>query len=275
MPATLYLVSTPIGNLSDISARALSTLREADFIACEDTRITRKLLSHYDIKKPVMSYHSYNDKQSGAAILERLLTGESCALVSDAGTPGISDPGEHLVKLCADAGVDVIAIPGPCAAITSLSISGQDTKRFVFEGFLPTTIKKRKSILSSLKDEKRTMVFYEAPHRLIRTLTEMLTFFGDRQVSISRELTKIYEETLRMSLSEAIDHFCKNAPRGEFTIVARGCGDTVQTEDALSDAIVIAKKYIESGETAKDAIKFAVTETGCSKNALYEAIIAK
>jgi len=272
---TLYLIATPIGNLSDISARALKTLQEADFIAAEDTRVTRKLLEHYSIKKPLVSYYQHNTRVSGDKILARILEGESCALVTDAGTPGISDPGEALVKLCADEGIPMAVIPGPCAAVAALSISGLSVERFTFEGFLTTDKKKRSLHLEELKQEKRTMVFYEAPHKLKRTLADMLKAFGDRYISISREMTKIFEETLRMTLSEAVEHFEATPPRGEFVLVVEGVsGVSTDADSNLENAISLAADLIANGMSARDAVKKAADETGCSRNALYKAVIA-
>jgi len=272
---TLYLVATPIGNLSDISARALQSLQDADFIAAEDTRVTRKLLEHYSIKKPLVSYYQHNTRVSGEKILARILAGESCALVTDAGTPGISDPGEALVKLCADEGIPMIVIPGPCAAVAALSISGLSVERFTFEGFLTTDKKKRSLHLEELKQEKRTMVFYEAPHKLKRTLSDLYKSFGNRYISISREMTKIFEETLRMTLSEAITHFDATPPRGEFVLVIEGEADVpADAENDFENAIALATGFINAGMSVRDAVKKAADETGCSRNALYKAVIA-
>ena len=271
-PGTLYLVATPIGNLGDITDRAERTLREADFIAAEDTRVTRKLLGHLGIKKPLVSYYEHNRRDSGKKILDRILAGESCALVTDAGTPGISDPGGDLVLLCAGAGINMSSIPGPCAAVAALAISGMAASRFTFEGFLSTSTKSRFEHLSELKTEKRTMIFYEAPHKLMRTLSDMLDAFGDRRVCISRELTKIYEETLRVSLSEAIEHFTSRPPRGEFVLIVEGRQPTPSAGVCLDEAIAAAERYVESGMTAKDATKKAAQETGVPKNALYNAV---
>ena len=269
----LYLVATPIGNLGDISVRAERTLRDADFIAAEDTRVTRKLLEHLGIKKPLVSYYEHNQRESGERILGRILSGETCALVTDAGTPGISDPGEGLVRLCAGAGVAMYAIPGPNAAIAALALSGLNAGRFVFEGFLSTARKSRFEHLRELRAERRTMVFYEAPHKLMRTLADMLEEFGDRRISISRELTKIYEETLRFTFSEAIAHFSENPPRGEFVLVVDGLSDPPAPETGLDDAVAAALAYAGSGLTVKDAVKKAAGETGVPKNILYNAVI--
>jgi len=272
-PGALYLVATPIGNLGDITARAERTLRDADFIAAEDTRVTRKLLEHLKIKKPLVSYYEHNRRESGEKILDRILSGENCALVTDAGTPGISDPGEELVRLCAQAGIVMYAIPGPCAAVAALALSGIGTGRFTFEGFLSTARKSRFEHLDELKTEKRTMVFYEAPHKLMRTLRDMLTAFGDRRITISRELTKIYEETLRFTLSEAIAHFEDRQPKGEFVLIVEGLRDSPTREIGPGEAIAAALGYIESGMTVKDAVKKASEETGVPKNALYNAVV--
>ena len=270
---TLYLVATPIGNLGDISSRAATILTQADFIAAEDTRVTRKLLTHLDIKKPLISYYEHNRRESGGKILARIQAGETCALVTDAGTPGISDPGEDLARLCIDAGIDVIAAPGPCAAVAALTLSGLPAGRFTFEGFLSTAAKSRFERLNELKSEKRTMIFFEAPHRLERTLNDMLTTFGDRRVSISRELTKIHEETLRCSLSEAIAHFGSVPPRGEFVLVIEGAIDVRDHEAEMKRAVASANAYISAGLSVKDAVKKAAAETGAPKNTLYKAVI--
>jgi len=273
VPGSLYLVATPIGNLSDISARAIKTLQDVDFIAAEDTRITRKLLEHYKIKKPIVSYYQHNSRSSGEKIVNRILDGESCALVTDAGTPGISDPGEALVRICTEENISMISIPGPCAAVAALAVSGLSTERFTFEGFLPVDKKKRTAHLCELETEKRTMVFYEAPHKLLRTLKDFYKTFGNRQVSISREMTKIYEETLRLNLSEAITHFENTSPRGELVIIIEGDFTSSDPDNALEDAVKIATVLIEKGLSARDAVKKAADETGCSRNALYKAVI--
>jgi len=268
--ATLYLVATPIGNLSDISGRAVSTLKDVDFIAAEDTRITRNLLEHYRIKKPLVSYYKHNSRCSGEKIVLRILGGESCALVSDAGTPGISDPGEDLVRLCVLNNIPIAVIPGACAVVAALSLSGLSAKRFTFEGFLPVEKKKRSLQLAELQAEQRTMVFYEAPHKLLRTLTDMLKAFGDRRVSISREMTKIYEETQRMTLSESIAYFEGVSPRGEFVIVVEGNCIQATPDDKLSEGVVSATDLIAKGFSVRDAVKRAAVEVGCSRNLLYK-----
>ena len=273
----LYIVATPIGNLGDISARALKTLGEVDFIAAEDTRVTRKLLSHFNIKKTLVSYYQHNMQDSGEKIVKRLIDGESCALVSDAGTPGISDPGEKLVAMCLEAGISIISIPGPCAAISALTLSGLPAGRFSFEGFLSTARKSRFERLAELKNETRTMVFYEAPHKLMRTLSDFLTVFGDRNISISREMTKIYEETLRLTLSGAIAHFTINPPIGEFVLILEGAQEEDSSRDAeteLAAAKETALALIENGTSVKDAVKITANDCGIPKNALYDAVVS-
>ena len=213
MAGTLYLVATPIGNLGDFSPRAVETLRQADFIAAEDTRVSVKLLNHFDIKKPLVSYHEHNRAAAGQAIVERLLAGEVCALVTDAGTPAISDPGEDLVRLCAENGITVQSIPGCCACITALAVSGLPTGRFTFEGFLSANRKERREQLGELLGEVRTMVFHEAPHKLRPTLSDMLEILGDRPIALCRELTKLHEETMRTTLQGAVDYYRDNEPR--------------------------------------------------------------
>ena len=273
MTGVLYLVATPIGNLGDMSIRAAQTLEDADFIAAEDTRVTRKLLEHLNIKKHLLSYHEHNSRESGEKIISRLLTGENCALVTDAGTPIISDPGERLVSSCIDAGVQIVSIPGPCAAITALALSGLPAGRFTFEGFLSTARKSRFERLSELKSEKRTMIFYEAPHKLKQTLKDFFEIFGNRRISISRELTKIYEETIRMTLSDAVAYYEQNQPRGEFVLIIEGAFDEHDPESGLQQAVAIVNSRIGEGSTLKDAVKEAADETGISKNAIYNAAI--
>jgi len=272
-PGTLYLVATPIGNLSDISARAVTTLQEVNFIAAEDTRITRHLLEHLGIKKPMVSYYKHNSRSSGEKILTRIIQGESCALVTDAGTPGISDPGEDLVRSCVEENIHMVIVPGPCAVVSALALSGLPSRRFTFEGFLSAEKKKRSAHLKELKTETRTMVFYEAPHKLIRTLTEMLKVLGDRQISISREMTKIYEETLRLTISEALAHFESKSPKGEFVLVIEGAVSDLEPGTKLEDGIKCATLLVEGGLSVKDAVKRAAVEVGCSRNALYQAMI--
>lgn len=274
MSGTLYLVPTPIGNLSDISDRCRETLANADFIAAEDTRVSLRLLNHLDIKKPLVSYYEHNKQTSGPRIVERLLGGESCAIVTDAGSPAISDPGEDLVRLCAEAGVTVTAIPGPCAAVTALSISGLPTGRFTFEGFLSTNKKSRFAHLDSLRTEQRTMIFYEAPHKLTATLTDLAQVFGEtRRISLCRELTKLHEEVLRMTLGEAVQYYRTTEPRGEYVLVVEGAQETPQAAATQGDAVARAQALIAQGYSKKDAVRQAAAETGFPRNALYDAIL--
>lgn len=274
MPGMLYLVPTPIGNLKDISIRCRETLEEADFIAAEDTRVTLKLLNHLDIKKPLVSYYEHNKAQKGDWIVERILAGETCALVSDAGSPAISDPGEDLVKQCAEAGITVCAIPGPCAVITALSISGQSTGRFCFEGFLSTAKKSRKEHLESLANEQRTMVFYEAPHKLLATLESMAELFGpDRCISLCRELTKLHEEVVRTTLSGAIALYNQQPPKGEFVLVVAGAAPAEKAVATAQDAAARVNELIGQGMSRKDAIKQTAKELDLPKNVVYDAAL--
>ena len=272
MAGMLYLVPTPIGNLGDISPRAKATLENADFIAAEDTRVTLKLLNHLELRKPLVSYYEHNKSFKGEKILDRILAGETCALVSDAGSPAISDPGEDLVKQCAQAGVTVCAIPGPCAVITALSISGQSTGRFCFEGFLSTAKKSRREHLDSLKSESRTMVFYEAPHKLVNTLEDMAEVFGpDRPISLCRELTKLHEEVLRTTLQGALDRYRADAPKGEFVLVVAGAPEQVKQAASPADAAALVRSLMAQGFSRKDAVKQAATKLELPKNVVYDA----
>ena len=271
MAGMLYLVPTPIGNLGDISTRCRETLESADFIAAEDTRVTLKLLNHLGIKKSLVSYYEHNKTFKGDKIVERILAGETCALVSDAGSPAISDPGEDLVKQCAAAGIVVCAIPGPCAAITALSISGQATGRFCFEGFLSTSKKSRREHLESLKKEQRTMIFYEAPHKLVTTLEDMAEVFGgDRPISLCRELTKLHEEVVRTTLSGAIAKYTENGPKGEFVLIVAGGEPEVEEAPSETDAAAYLAALIQSGLSRKDAIKQTAKDLGLPKNVVYD-----
>lgn len=275
MPGTLYLVATPIGNLGDFSPRAREVMSEVDFIAAEDTRVTKKLMTALDLpQKPLVSYYEHNRRQRGEEILARLLGGENCALVTDAGTPAVSDPGEDLVALCAPEGVPVIPIPGCCAAVCALAASGLPTGRWCFEGFLSVNKKARREHLDALKNEKRSMIFYEAPHKLRATLDDLCAAFGgDRRISLSRELTKLHEETLRMTLAEAVAYFTETAPRGEFVMIVEGAPDVVDEDaedDRMARALNAVQKRIENGETLKDAVKMVSADLGVKKNALYQ-----
>ena len=274
MAGMLYLVPTPIGNLGDISQRCRQTLEQADFIAAEDTRVTLKLLNHLGIKKSLVSYFEHNKTQKGDAIVERILSGQTCALVSDAGSPAISDPGEELVKQCAAAGITVCAIPGPCAVITALSISGQATGRFTFEGFLSTAKKSRAEHLNALINETRTMVFYEAPHKLKQTLQDMQKAFGpDRPISLCRELTKLHEEVIRTTLSGAIALYETQDPKGEFVLVLAGAPETVKEAATPEAAAARVQELVAAGMSRKDAIKQTAKELDLPKNVVYDAAI--
>ena len=275
MAGMLYLVPTPIGNLGDISIRCRETLESVDFIAAEDTRVSLKLLNHLGIKKSLVSYYEHNKASKGNVILERILAGETCALVSDAGSPAISDPGEDLVKQCAESGITVCAIPGPCAVITALSISGQSTGRFCFEGFLSTAKKSRREHLEALVKEQRTMIFYEAPHKLLSTLEDMAAVFGsDRPISLCRELTKLHEEVVRTTLGEAVEKYTQNPPKGEFVLVVAGAAEEVAETASPADAATRVAELVASGMTRKDAIKQTAKELDLPKNIVYDAALA-
>ena len=274
MSGTLYLVATPIGNLGDFSPRAMETLENADFIAAEDTRVSIKLLNHFNIKKPLVSYHEHNHVSAGQAILSRLLAGESCALVTDAGTPAVSDPGEDLVRLCAENNVPVFSIPGCCAAVNALAVSGLPTGRFTFEGFLTVNKKSRREHLESLRGEMRTMIFHEAPHKLTATLEDLRDTFGpDRRIALCRELTKLHEETRRTTLGEAVDYYTTNPPKGEFVLVVAGAekesGAAVTLEEGVEQVLALR----EQGMRLKDAAREVAEHTGLSKNELYTAAL--
>lgn len=275
LPSTLYLVATPIGNLDDITLRALKVLRECDFIAAEDTRVTAKLLSAYEIKKPLVTYEEHVKRSAGELILSRLQNGESCALVTDAGTPGISDPGEDLTRLCAENGITVVPIPGACAAVNALAVSGLATRRFVFEGFLDGKTKEKKERLSSLAAEERTLIFYEAPHRLTETLTLMAEAFGrDRRLTLCRELTKRNEEILRTTLGEAVNHYEKNAPRGEFVLVLEGAAhnaDAFWQTLSVEEHVAYYQNTMHLEKMA--AIKAVAKDRGVPKNEIYRILL--
>ena len=274
MAGMLYLVPTPIGNLGDISVRCRQTLEQADFIAAEDTRVSLKLLNYLGIHKPLISYFEHNKASKGGVILDRILAGETCALVSDAGSPAISDPGADLVRQCADAGVTVCAIPGPCAVITALSISGQDTGRFCFEGFLSTAKKSRREHLESLARERRTMVFYEAPHKLLNTLQDMAAVFGpDRPVSLCRELTKLHEEVVRTTLGQAVTRYTETPPKGEFVLVLAGAPEPAVQAAAPEDAAARVRTLMEGGMSRKDAVRQTAQELNLPKNVVYAAAL--
>lgn len=270
MSGTLYLVPTPIGNLSDLSPRAVDTLSQADFIAAEDTRVTLKLLNHFHIKKPMVAYYRHNTAAGGQAILNRILSGETCALVSDAGTPAVSDPGEELVRLCVAHGINVVALPGPCALTTALSVSGLPTGRFTFEGFLAMNKKNRREHLSALKNEPRTMIFYEAPHKLLTTLQDLSATFGpDRPVALCRELTKLHEEVIRTTLAQAVERYQTESPKGEFVLVVGGAEPIKEEAVSPEDALVQVNKLRQAGLSLKDATRQVADELGLKRNLLY------
>lgn len=272
MSGTLYLVPTPIGNLGDISHRVIQTLEAVDFIAAEDTRVTLRLLNHLGLKKPLISYYRHNTDTAGQQILDRLLAGESCALCTDAGTPAVSDPGEDLVALCAENGVRVEALPGPCALVVALSVSGLPTTRFVFEGFLPMNKKNRRARLGALAAEERTILLYEAPHKLVSTLSDLAAALGpDRRVSLCRELTKLHEEIFRTTLGQALERYKAEPPRGEFVLVVEGAQAPEKEEATLADGLDRVEQLMAEGSSRKDAVKQAAKELGLSRNELYTA----
>ena len=273
MAGTLYLVATPIGNLGDFSPRGVETLERADFIAAEDTRVSMKLLNHFGIKKPLVSYHEHNRASAGQTILTRLLAGETCALVTDAGTPAISDPGEDLVRLCGENNIAVEAIPGCCAAICALAVSGLPTGRFTFEGFLPANKKERRTALLRLQGEERTMVFHEAPHKLRATLSDMAEILGDRPVALCRELTKLHEETLRTTLSAAVALYAEREPRGEYVLVVAGARPMEEPAVTLEEGVSRVQRLREDGIKMKEAVRSVAVQTALNKNELYDAVL--
>ena len=272
MSGKLYVVGTPIGNLGDMSPRAVETLSKVDFIAAEDTRVTVKLLNHFGIKKEMLAYYEHNKNTKGNLIIKRLLEGESCAVVSDAGMPAISDPGEDLVREARALNIPVESVPGPSALITAISISGFPCGRFCFEGFLTMNKIGRREHLDSLKREKRSMIFYEAPHKLPATLCDMLKYFGDRKITLVRELTKIHETVHSTTLSEAIEFYNENAPKGEFVLIVEGFSEE-STAYTKEDAVKIAQKLVEEGQSTSSAAKEAAEITGIKKGEIYKALI--
>ena len=273
---TLYLVATPIGNLADLSERAVKVLSEVDFIAAEDTRNSMKLLSHLGISKPMISYFEHNKRERGEQIAERLENGESCALITDAGTPAISDPGEDMVALCAERGIRVSSIPGPVASITALTLSGLPTGRFTFEGFLSVNKAERRQHLAELKTEKRTMLLHEAPHKLKTTLKDLAAAFGeDRRIAICRELTKLNEEVLRMTLGESLAYYDAHEPRGEYVLVVEGTKEAAPAAEETLDVPTQVKRYMESGMSKMDAIKQTAKDRGVHKNEIYQIMLGE
>lgn len=272
MAGILYVVGTPIGNLGDMSPRAVETLSKVDFIAAEDTRVTVKLLNHFEIKKPMISYFEHNRRAKGEIIIDRILQGESCALVTDAGMPAVSDPGEDLVRLCHENGIIVSAVPGPTAFATAVALSGMSVGRFTFEGFLSMNKVSRREHLESIKDEKRTMVFYEAPHKLSNTLKDLYETLGDRELAVVREITKVHEQVIRTTLSDAASRYSEEGLKGEIVLVISGKADSTEDEYSLSDAVALAKRYINDGLGVSAAAKQAAKETGIKKGDIYKEL---
>lgn len=267
----LYVVGTPIGNLGDFSPRAVETLQRVDFIAAEDTRVTRKLLSHFEIHKPLTSYFEHNKAEKGPEIVNRLRNGETCALVTDAGMPAISDPGQDLVDSCLTEGIPVVSVPGPTAFATALALSGMDSRRFTFEGFLNVDKKKRKEQLSFLATQPCTIILYEAPHKLSATLRDLYGTLGDRKITIVRELTKIHEEIIRTTLAEAVEAYPENNLKGELVLILEGRKEATNTL-SLEDAANRAREFMANGMSASNAAKMAAKESGLKKGDIYRLI---
>lgn len=272
MAGILYVVGTPIGNLGDFSPRAVEVLSSCDFIAAEDTRVTIKLLNHFGIKKPMVSYYEHNRTERGGVIIERLLNGESCALVSDAGMPIISDPGEDLTLRCHENNIKVCAVPGPCAFVTALAISGMPSGRFTFEGFLTVTKQNRREHLMELVDEKRTMIFYEAPHKLPKTLEDMASYFGNRKIALVKELTKIYENVERTTLFDAAKKYKEVSPKGEYVLIVEGKPREEEEEISLESAKAMALELVEKGLSKNEASKEIAKQTGLKKSDIYKTL---
>lgn len=275
MSGKLYIVGTPIGNLSDFSPRAVETLASVDFIAAEDTRVTLKLLNHFEIKKPMVSYFEHNRRERGEIILERIKSGENCAIVTDAGMPAISDPGEDLVNLCLSNGITVESVPGPTAFATAMAMSGLPSGRFTFEGFLSVNKPSRREHLEEIVSERRTMVFYEAPHKLTATLKDLYKYLGDRRIALIKELTKIHETVERTTLSEACEKYSAQTPKGEFVIVIEGSTEPKQKEVSLDEAVALAKGLVENGMAINDAAKEIAKKTKLKKGDIYKALLGE
>ncbi len=273
MSNSLYVVGTPIGNMGDLSPRAVQTLEQVDFIAAEDTRVTLKLLNHFGIKKPMVSYFEHNKRERGRVIIDRILSGESCAIVTDAGMPCISDPGEDLIRQCEDAGIQTIVIPGPSAVISALAVSGLETGRFTFEGFLSVNKKSRSEHLESLLSERRTMIFYEAPHKLPNTLRDLYKTFGNRRLTIARELTKVHEQIIRTTTETAAAQYADGSVKGEIVLVLEGRKDEERSAVSLEEAVAFANRLIEGGMRPTDAAKEAAAMAGLKKNDIYKELI--
>lgn len=272
MSGTLYVVGTPIGNLADWSPRAIETMKTVDFIAAEDTRVTLKLLNHFGIETPMVSYHEHNKAAMGQKIAERLAAGESGALVTDAGMPAISDPGEDLVRLCHEENIPVESVPGPSALITALAISGFSSARFSFEGFLPVDKAERAARLAALKQDPHTLIFYEAPHKLAATLAAMETVFGERKMALVKELTKKHETVERTTVAAAAAKYREEEPRGEYVLILAGASETTAAY-TLADAVALAKRYAAEGMSTANAAKVAATETGFKKGDIYKELL--
>ncbi|WP_101548109.1 MULTISPECIES: 16S rRNA (cytidine(1402)-2'-O)-methyltransferase [Anaerotruncus] len=273
MSGKLYVVGTPIGNLGDFSPRALETLQNCSFIAAEDTRVTLKLLNRFEIKKPLVSYYEHNIRERGQEILARILAGEDCAVVTDAGMPCISDPGEDLVRLCAENGVETVVVPGPSAAVSALAVSGLPTARFSFEGFLSVKRTSRMEHLEAVREDPRTLIFYEAPHKLVSTLADMLEAFGDRRIALARELTKVHEEVRRTTLAGAAAHYAENPPRGEFVLIVEGAPPKKTEPPDFREAVELTLGLAAQGASLSEAAKEAARRTGYKKGELYKAAL--
>lgn len=272
MSGILYIIGTPIGNMEDITLRQLRMLQELDFICAEDTRVTLKLLNRYEIKNQLVSFHEHSSQADAQRIIDRLIAGESCGVVTDAGMPCISDPGEVLVKLCAENGIEVRVVPGPSAVVSAAALSGLNTRRFTFEGFLPVPKKERSERLEALRNETGAMIFYEAPHKLKTTLSDLAGAFGSgRRISLCRELTKLHEEVLRLSLGEAVDYYSEHEPKGEYVLVLEGSSDTATEEMTVEQALGLVRKLVYMGERPVDACKEVAKEHGFRKSDLYNA----
>ncbi len=276
MSGILYIIGTPIGNMDDITLRQLDTLKAVDFICAEDTRVTVKLLNRYDIKKPLVSFHEHSTKSAADAVISRLLNGENAGIVTDAGMPCISDPGEVLVRLCAENGIDVKVVPGPSAVVSAVALSGMSVQRFTFEGFIPVQNKQRRQRLDLLKKETAVMVFYEAPHKLRTTLDDLCENFGsERKIAICRELTKIHEQVLRLTLAEAVEYYETNEPKGEFVLVVEGANESDGEKITLDEALAQVQRLVDMGERPVDACKAVAKENGYRKGELYSAFCGK
>lgn len=273
MSGKLYVVGTPIGNLGDLSPRAVETLEKVDFIAAEDTRVTMKLLNHFDIKKEMVSYFEHNKRERGEIICNRIAGGETCAIVTDAGMPAISDPGQDLVALCYDVGIEVESVPGPTAFATALAISGMDSGRFTFEGFLSVSKKSRREHLEEIKDEKRTLIFYEAPHKLSNTLKDLYRVLGDRSIAIVREITKIHEQVIKTTLSQACELYGENNLKGEIVLIIEGKKEEPKTEITFESALNMAQELVKSGMSVNNAAKEAASQTPFKKGDIYKALL--